>query len=75
MPILIKNRNQYTDDILDKAILELENLQEQIVYQLKEALTKFVSIEPLYEIRDYIDELIIEWENEEVDLEEDDLDE
>jgi hypothetical protein len=71
MSIIIKNRSQYAEDDLNKTIKELNDMQQEVVSEIEKALTMLISIESLYEIRDYIDKLIVNWQDEEIDLEED----
>jgi len=73
MPILIKNRSQYAEDVVNKISSDLECLQAEVIGQIKHIMTQLISIESLYEIRDYIDDLIVNWEDEEIEIEEDDL--
>lgn len=75
MSIIIKNREQHAKIVLDKVVAKLEAMQKEIVSDMKTALSALISIEYLYEIRDYIDQLILNWKDEEVELEDEDLDE
>lgn len=75
MSIIIKNREQYAKIVLDKVVAKLEAMQKEIVSDMKTALSALISIEYLYELRDYIDQLILNWKDEEVELEDEDLDE
>lgn len=54
---------------------KLTRMQLEVVDSIKAALSSMISIEYLYEIRDYIDNLILNWKDEEIDLEEEDIDE
>jgi hypothetical protein len=74
MPILIKNRVQYSQILVDKMAQKLDQLQNEVVDGIKVSLQALVSIEVLYDIRDYIDQLILNWEDEEIELEDEDLD-
>lgn len=77
-PIIFKNRERYTKEMIDTLTEQIQELQAAVVEETKEAMEKLLSIELLYEVRDYIDELILNWEDEEVEIEfddeEDDLD-
>lgn len=75
MSIIIKNREQHAKIVLDKVVAKLEAMQKEIVSDMKTALSALISIEYLYELRDYIDQLILNWKDEEVELEDEDLDE
>jgi hypothetical protein len=78
-PIIFKNRERYTKEMIDTLTAQIQELQVAVVEETKEAMEKLLSIELLYEVRDYIDELILNWEDEEVEIEfddeEDDFDE
>lgn len=74
MPILIKNRDQYAQIVLDRVTSKLEAMQKGIISDMKSVLSALISIEYLYEIRDYIDQLILNWKDEEVELEDEDID-
>ena len=75
MPIIIKNRAQYTKITLDNVINKLETMQKEVVGGVKVALSSLISIEYLYDIREHIDQLILNWEDEEIELEDGDIDE
>lgn len=75
MSIIIKNRDQYTKIVLDKVTEKLTRMQLEVVDGIKVALSSLISIEYLYEIRDYIDNLLLNWKDEEIELEDDDIDE
>lgn len=76
MPIIIKNRGQYAEKVIENIIKHLEQLQQDVVDSVKvyleKVLPELVSIEPLYELKDFIDDLIVNWQDEEIELEEDD---
>ena len=76
MPIIIKNREQYAKKVIENMIKHLEQLQQEVVdsakIYLEKVLPELASIEPLYELKDFIDDLIVNWQDEEVELEEDD---
>jgi len=69
MPIIIKNRSQYTKEVVDKIVKQLEDMQQEVIDDVEKALIMLVSVEALYEIRDYIDQLILNWKDEEIELE------
>ena len=77
MPIIIKNRGQNAEKVIENIIKHLEQLQQDVVDSVKvyleKVLPELVSIEPLYELKDFIDDLIVNWQDEEIELEEDDL--
>ena len=73
MPIIIKNRAQHEVEAVEKVIAQLEGMEQEVVDQTKYILDHLVSIEALYDIRDYIDELILGWVDQEIVLEDDDL--
>lgn len=75
MSVIIKNRERYTKIVLDRMVEKLTRMQLEVVDSIKAALSSMISIEYLYEIRDYIDNLILNWKDEEIDLEEEDIDE
>ena len=74
MPIMIKNREQYTKITLDRVIKKLEIMQKEVVACVTVALSSLISIDYLYDIRDHIDQLILNWKDEEIELEDEDLD-
>jgi len=73
MAILIKNRDQYSVDRINKEIDRFNILQDAVFDEIKSSLDTLISIDYLYDIRDYIDQLITDWESIEIALE--DLDE
>ncbi len=50
----------------------LENLQEEVVEQVKNALEHLTDIDHLNDIKNYINQLLIEWEEFELEEEEED---
>jgi len=68
MNILIKTRDQCADTKVTDVIEELERIQRELVDQIKDSISNLVTIETLYEIRDHIDDLVINWVDEEIEL-------
>jgi len=52
-------------------IKDLEKLQAETVEYIKNALELLINIDHLYDIRNYIDQLLIDWQEIEFDEEED----
>jgi len=69
MPIIIKNRSQYAKEAVDRIVKQLEEMQQEVIESVEKASTMLVSVEALYEIRDYIDQLILNWKDEKIELE------
>lgn len=74
MTIIIKNREQYTQTVLDREITKLNNTQLETVDIVKTTLSFLISREYLYDIRDYIDTLLLNWKDEEIELGDFDID-
>lgn len=53
---------------LAKAKKDLKAIEQQLVSSLKESLTFLVDIESLYELKNYLDDLIANWEDKEINL-------
>jgi len=68
MNIVIKTRDQVVEDRVDDVVGELERIERELVDQIKESLENLITIETLYEIRDHIDNLVVNWVEEEVEL-------
>jgi len=60
---------------LDKYIAELVKLQEEIVEQCKLTFGSLFDIDYIYELHDYLGEMIENWEESEIELEYDEDDE
>ncbi len=52
----------------------LKELEEQLVEEIKESMESVLEIEHLHELKDYIDDLIVKWEDAIVELSDDDID-
>ena len=51
-----------------KAKKELKVIERELLEHLKESLTILLDVESLYELRSYIDDLISNWKDKEIDL-------
>ena len=71
MNIIIKHIEDYSPDELEEVTIELNKLQDELIAQVKESLSMLTDLDSLYELRDYIDSLIDNFEDIEVDLKED----
>ena len=75
MAIIVKNMCDITQDKLDRYLDELERLQGEIVEQCKFTFGSLLDLDYIYELRDYLDEIIEDWEPIKIDLEYDEDDE
>jgi len=68
MAPIIVNREKHSEKVVSLALNKLSKLQKEVVSEIKTSLSSLYDIEHLYETRDYIDELILNFEPEEIDL-------
>ncbi len=70
MAIKIMSWDDLEQDKIDEEIKKLKKLDFEIVEQVKEWIGNLTTLEHLYELREYIEDLIIRWDETE-ELEED----
>ena len=71
MVIKILGKGEIQTAKFNAAVDELDKVQLEAVAQIKVALDHLIEIDYLYAIRDYIDQLLRDWEETEIDEEED----
>jgi len=71
MTIKLVSRETIAREKMDKAVKRLEALQEDIINQIRYAITCLVDLEYLYDMRDFIDGQIENWTDEEIELDDD----
>jgi len=72
MAIRTLSTNEINTAKYNAEVTELENLQEEVVEQIKDALDHLTDIDHLHDIKNYIKQLLIEWEEFELMEEEED---
>ncbi len=72
MAIKVVSRDEVTEFKLDTELQKLKEIEVAMVAQLKESLFHLTDIDYLYDIQEYIDDLIGGWESaRELDMEDD----
>ena len=71
MVIKVMSRDEINMSKYNAYIKDLEKLQAETVEYIKNALELLINIDHLYDIRNYIDQLLIDWQEIEFDEEED----
>ena len=72
MAIRVLSTNEINTAKYNAEVQALEDLQEEVVEQVKFALDHLTDIDHLQDIKNYIDQLLIEWEEFELEEEEED---
>jgi len=72
MAIKIMSRSEIVQNKVDAELKQLKKAQDQLVKEIKTTIGYLVDLDYLHELQEYIEDCIIEWENEEFELEEDD---
>lgn len=72
MAIKIMGARNISQEKIDKCLDNLDKLNGEVIKQIKIALLSIVDIDHIYDLREYIDDLIGEWEDNEIELEDDD---
>jgi len=71
MAIKVLSRDEITTAKYNAVVQEYEDLAGEVVEQVKVALGHLVDIDHLYELKNYINQLLIDWEEIEIEDEED----
>ncbi len=71
MAIKIMGAKDISQDKINKYLDKLNELNSAVIKQIKTALLSVVDIEHIYDLREYIDDLIEEWQDAEIELEDD----
>lgn len=74
MAIKMVSKTVVEQNKLDAARRKLEMIEEEMVVHIKEAINALVDIDHIYMIRDFIDDKIVNWVDEVVELDENFLD-
>ena len=69
MAIKVVSRDEVNDFKLDVELQKLKEIETSMVIQLKESLFHLTQIDYLYDIQNYIDDLIRDWDNRALKLE------
>jgi len=72
MAIKVMGKSEIVQRKIDAELKQLEKLQEEFLNQIKESIGLLIDLDYLYELQEYIENLIVEWEEVEFDQEEDD---
>lgn len=49
-------------------IKKIQNLEEDLLVCIQESMASLTSLDSLYDIRNYVDQLIADWENDEIEF-------
>lgn len=71
MAIKIMGAKDISQYKINKYLDKLDKLNSAVIKQIKTALLSVVDIEHIYDLREYIDDLIEEWQDVEIELEDD----
>jgi hypothetical protein len=74
MVIKVLGKDDLNRAKFNSKIKELKELEEDVVNQIKVSLGMLFSLESLYDISNYIDELLENWEGVDIDEEEEEDD-
>jgi hypothetical protein len=69
MAIKIINRDEAINYKLDAEIQQYKKMELEIMDQVKKAISYLTDLDYLYELQDYIEDLIREWQDEELEEE------
>jgi len=72
MAIKVMGKSEIVQRKIDAEMKQLEKLQEDFLNQIKGSIGLLIDLDYLYELQEYIENLIVEWEEVEFDQEEDD---
>ncbi len=72
MAIKVRNAEEISQEKIDKCLGDLDRLNSAVIKQIKIALLSIVDIDHIYDLREYIDDIIGKWEDEEIELEDED---
>jgi hypothetical protein len=69
MTIKVMGKSKIEQCKLDSELKHLEELQENLMDQVKMSINSLIDLDCLYELQKYIEELILDWEDIEFDEE------
>jgi hypothetical protein len=72
MAIKVMGKSEIAQHKLDVELKQLNKLQEELLNQIKGSIGTLIDLDYLYELQEYIEDLIVKWEETEFELEEDD---
>lgn len=72
MSIKIMGKSEIEYSKMEAELKVMEKLQEDLVNQIKISMGDLVNLDYLYELQEYIEDLIVDWEDAEFELEDDD---
>lgn len=72
MAIKIMGRSEIERSKVEAELKAMKKLQEDLVNQIKVSIGSLVDLDYLYELQEYVEDLIAKWEDVEFELEEDD---
>jgi len=70
MAIKVLCKHELLQNKVNQDELKLKIFEEELVDQIKKALACLINLDDMHDIKDYIDELIINWKEEEIEYEE-----
>jgi ribosomal protein S13 len=68
MGIKIKTKEDIAEDKLIDLKNELDRLQNELIDQIKDSISDLASLDVLYDLRDYIENLITNWVDEDIEI-------
>ena len=71
MTIKILKKSEIIKDKLESESKKLEKAKEDLLSQIKESINMLIDLDCLYEVQEYVEDLIIKWKEIEFDSEED----
>ena len=72
MVIKVMGKAEIAQRKVDAELKELKKLQEEFLNQIKESVGMLIDLDYLYELQEYVEDLIANWEETEFDQEEND---
>ena len=72
MAIKVMGKSEIAQRKMESELKQLEGLQQELLNQIKESIGTLIDLDYLYELQEYIEDLIVKWEETKFDLEEDD---
>ena len=74
MSIKIVTKDELEEYKINAEIKKITSLEKNVVIAIKDALSHMVHEDHLFELREYIDDLLYHWKDKEIEYEEDDDD-
>lgn len=72
MVIKVMGKSEIVQNKINLELKQLEKLQEELLNQIKKSMGTLVDLDYLYELQEYIEDIILKWKETEFELEEDD---